>query len=105
MGGVAQADPAEAELAEVRARAAAAAAPVIPACLELGSAALPHSLRCLRHQPCSLSGGCCSVSRVALSRVLASPLPPDSSLGASDLASAASPSSPSSPSSGRTRLA
>src|SRR4051795_10947580 len=39
-----QADPAEAELAEVRARAAAALAAVVVACLVLGGAPLAHHL-------------------------------------------------------------
>src|SRR5215210_1335240 len=54
--GIPQADPAEAELAEIRARPPATPAAVVAACLELRLAALPHSLRCLRHQsPCDCS--------------------------------------------------
>src|SRR5262245_2107049 len=49
MGGVPQADSAEAELAEVSPRPAALAAAVVAARLELRLAALPHPLRCLRH--------------------------------------------------------
>src|SRR5438270_7238751 len=44
VGHLAQADPAEAELAEVRARAAAALAAVVVACLELRCAPLAHHL-------------------------------------------------------------
>src|SRR3954466_11888636 len=53
--GIPQANPAEAELAEVRARPATAAAAVVAAGLEPGLAALPDPLRCLRHQPSSFS--------------------------------------------------
>src|ERR687896_2001746 len=49
VGHLAQADPAQAELAEVRARPAAAAAPVVFACLVLGRPLLPDHLRSLRH--------------------------------------------------------
>jgi hypothetical protein len=44
MRGIPQADPAEAEFAEIRARPAAAAASVISAGLELGLATLPNPL-------------------------------------------------------------
>src|SRR5215218_7994074 len=88
--GVAQADPAEAELAEIRARPAAAAAAVIPARLELRIAALPDPLRCLRHQLSSLS-----------LEVSFASLPSPSALASPPLAGSA-PSSPSSPSSGLT---
>src|SRR5215210_3050991 len=73
MRGVAQADPAEAELAEVRPRSPAATAAVVAARLELRVAPLPDPLRCLCHQLSSLSLEVfCSVLRVALSRALAS---------------------------------
>src|SRR6478672_2082422 len=72
VGGIAQADPAEAELAVIRARPSALAAAVVPARLELRGPSLPDPLRCLRHQLCSLSGGCSA----------SPPLPPDSPLGA-----------------------
>src|SRR3954453_12120020 len=88
---LAQADPAEAELPEVRARPATTAAAVVPPGLELGVAALPDPLRCLCHQ---LS------SPVDVSCDPPSALPPSS---ASPPPSA--PSSPSSPSSGFSGLA
>src|SRR5918999_4702657 len=49
VGHLAQADPAQAELAEVRARAAAAAATVVLACLVLLRPLLPHNLGSLGH--------------------------------------------------------
>src|SRR3954468_23101351 len=49
VGHLAQADPAQAELAEVRARAAAPLAAIVVTGLVFGSAALSHHLRGLRH--------------------------------------------------------
>src|SRR4051812_4434535 len=56
VGHLPQADPAQAELAEVRARAAAALAAVVVAGLVLGGAPLAHHLRGLRHLLVSFGG-------------------------------------------------
>src|SRR3954447_7420213 len=95
--GLPQADPAEAELAEVSARPATAAATVVRAGLVLGLAALPNPLGCLCHQPSSLSLEVFSESPPSSALLPASaPSPPPSA--------PSSPSSPSSPFSGLSGL-